>query len=218
MIMKINKNYLFSWFEALLRRLTPWRKPPPIATPEALAAFVRTRAAYIAQTTLYGYIKTRAGTRYVSLFEDDVFVESINIAKWRVFVACLADLSVFAAARVALDAGHDHVGRVQLARYCFQAGLTQDGEEKIDPVLRREALCEFDERLSGLSGWDGLARGEAAFSGSPEALVKWAPIAEELKALDVEIVQNSVRFRWKNVRAELVQRLEGAPFQALEPI
>jgi hypothetical protein len=33
--------------------------------------------------------------------------------------------------------------------------------------------------------------------------VYWAPVVEELKALDEEIVRNSVRFRWQEIRQQL---------------
>ena len=42
------------------------------------------------------------------------------------------------------------------------------------------------------------------------ALVRWAPIMPELKELDAEIVMNSVRFRWQEVRRELRSTLDAA--------
>ena len=37
---------------------------------ESLRSFVSSRSSYIAQVSLYGYLKARAGTRYVSLIKD----------------------------------------------------------------------------------------------------------------------------------------------------
>ena len=71
----------------------------PLETVDELSSFVATRSAFIAQKTLYGYLKTRMGTRYPSMFEDDVFVSSIDIAKMHVFAGCLSDLALFAASR-----------------------------------------------------------------------------------------------------------------------
>ena len=65
---------------------------------DSLAEFIQTRSAYVAQTSLYGYLKTRMGTRFRQVFEDDTFLPSINRAKWRTYGACLSDLTVFAAA------------------------------------------------------------------------------------------------------------------------
>ena len=58
---------------------------------EDLKNFIQERSAHVTQTTLYGYIKTRIGSRYAMMFEDKVFLESINIAKWKIYVKSLSD-------------------------------------------------------------------------------------------------------------------------------
>ena len=91
---------LLDRLRALLPFSTRWGTPP-IDTLESLKSFLDSRSAFVAQETLYGYIKTRSGTRHVQLFTDDLFVSSINIAKWRLYIACLSDLSVYAGAVIA---------------------------------------------------------------------------------------------------------------------
>lgn len=54
----------------------------------------------------------------------------------------------------------------------------------------------------------GVGDGERPFSQSPAAMVHWAPIASNLKELDEEIVMNSVRFRWQEVRRDRRQILD----------
>ena len=49
---------------------------------------------------------------------------------------------------------------------------------------------------------------DTIFSQSPDALVYWAPIAHELKKRDEEIVQNSIRFRWIEVRRNARKQLD----------
>ena len=70
----------------------------PVDSVTALEKFVATRSAYVAQKTLYGYVKTRMGIRYAAMFEDKNMIASLNIAKMHVFAACLADLSIYAVA------------------------------------------------------------------------------------------------------------------------
>ena len=60
-----------------------------------LENFVKERAAHVTQTTLYGYLKTRIGTRYVAMLEDEKFAESINIAKWNIYVVAISDLTFY---------------------------------------------------------------------------------------------------------------------------
>jgi hypothetical protein len=45
---------------------------------------------------------------------------------------------------------------------------------------------------------------------SPAGLVKWAPIADELKAFDRGIVMTSIRLRWRDVCEQLRNRLDTA--------
>ena len=68
----------------------------PITTPAALQEFLTARASHVAQTALYGYLKTRAGTRFPELFDDPKMGESIAIAKWQIWLACLSDLAIYA--------------------------------------------------------------------------------------------------------------------------
>ncbi|MCZ7562884.1 MAG: hypothetical protein M5U08_02945 [Burkholderiales bacterium] len=56
--------------------------------------------------------------------------------------------------------------------------------------------------------WGAVEDGEGPFVDSPGALVRWAPIIDELKALDEGIVKNSVRFRWHEVRRDLRHGLD----------
>ena len=56
------------------------------------------------------------------------------------------------------------------------------------------------------------------FSESPRTLVECAPIVEELKLLDEEIVRNSVRFRWQEVRRELRRDLDAKTLMASEAL
>ena len=81
-------EYLFP-----LRKIT--NKFKSINSTEDLQNFVQERAAHVTQTTLYGYLKTRIGTRYVAMLEDEKFAESINIAKWNIYVVAISDLTFY---------------------------------------------------------------------------------------------------------------------------
>lgn len=174
---------------------------------DKLAEFVQTRAAYVAQTSLYGYLKTRMGTRYRVMFEDDVYARSIDFAKWRIYAACLADLSIFSAATVAANSALDDETSAKLAEHCFQHVIEQDFEEAGEPELVTTITAEFSERVKR-TVWSAAASGDNAFTASPPDLIKWAPIVDEFKELDEEIVLNSIRFRWVDIREQLRKRVD----------
>ena len=70
----------------------------PVDSVAALEEFLASRSAYVAQKTLYGYVKTRMGTRFAIMFDDKQIIASLNIARFHVFAACLSDLTVYAVA------------------------------------------------------------------------------------------------------------------------
>jgi hypothetical protein len=196
-----------------LARLTVRRESGPLDSVEALCRFVSTRAAFIAQKTLYNYLKTRMGTRYPSMFEDDMFIASIDIAKLHVYTACLADLAIFAAWQVRQEAAEPLAPEdcKALALHCFRRGLEDNAApaEAVESFSAAEALADFERRLA-FRDWDAGPQGVDIFSESPAALVRWAPIAPELKQFDQEIVENSIKFKWRDVRRDLGKRLDAA--------
>ena len=194
----------------LWRLLTLRFDKSPVETVEALVEFVHTRAAYVAQTSLYGYLKTRMGIRYPAAFEDELMSRSISIAKWHVYAACLSDLTLFATATTMRghDMSRDEAG--DLARFCFKEAARRTFENLPDEAaaLVDTAPAAFSDRVDAMV-WPAAASGENAFTLSPGALIEWAPIADELKRFDKEIVTNSIRYRWRDVREQLRKRLDG---------
>lgn len=195
----------FVWLA--LKGLCFWRKPPPVTTPEELRQFIESRAKAVTQITLFGYLKTRAGTRYTSLFEDDVFANSISIAILEIYLVALSDLTIFASARVGREAGAGAEEIRSLALCLYRDILAKEDIPEYRPQGFVAAQCAFLDRAAGAS-WPEMAQGEAAFRGSLAALVEWAPVAPELKSQDTEIVETSMRFRWKAVRDQFVDILE----------
>ena len=82
------KTYLFAMFKAFI----PKKK---IKDLDELETFIQTKSAWVTQVTLYNYLKTRMGTRYVLHFENDKFMGSVNLAKWNIYSVALQDLSLF---------------------------------------------------------------------------------------------------------------------------
>ena len=66
-----------------------------IKSKKDLENFIQERSAHVSQTTLYGYLKTRIGVKYIAMMEDEVFLKSINIAKWNIYVVALADCAFY---------------------------------------------------------------------------------------------------------------------------
>ena len=83
--MRISK-YIYS---PCSRRLFPKK----IKSLDELEQFIQTKSAWATQVTLYNYLKTRMGTRYVLHFDNDEFMSSVNLAKWNIYSVALQDLT-----------------------------------------------------------------------------------------------------------------------------
>lgn len=178
----------------------------PVTNRAALRRFLETRASYIAQTSLYGYLRTRAGMIYPQLFDNDAYVQSINIAKWHLWLACLSDLSIYAggllAQRSPTSTQSGAIIQQLVAAILEDTGIPKDaGEDFAAHAARVQA------RLAGCH-WEKVRDDDTAFTESPTALIRWAPVIDRLKELDEEIVRNSVRFRWQEMRRHLRQHLD----------
>lgn len=182
------------------------RRQEPIDDRNSLKRFLDTRSSYVAQMSLYGYLRTRAGMRYPELFDDDVFVYSINIAKWHIWLACLSDIAVYAGGllyqRLPEYKGAIHSLIEELVEEILSGvGTPQDTDSEFPDHAQ-----QVKERIKSCA-WEQITDDETPFSESPPALVRWAPIVDELKQLDEAIVLNSVRFRWQEIRRDLRRNL-----------
>ena len=183
------------------------RKAELVTDRDSLATFLNTRASHVAQTSLYGYLRTRAGTRFPEMFENPDILTSINIAKWHIWLACLSDLTVFTGHHLYQSGEIDEsdlkeLMQVALEQVLDEIGAPEEAGEDFAPatekVVQRIVTCD----------WKVEHDDDTVFSQSPEALFYWAPIADELKELDESIVKNSIRYRWIETRRSLRKLLD----------
>ena len=193
------------------------KKYRPIVDRESLAEFIGGRASHVSQASLYGYLRTRAGTRFPTLFENPDILTSINIAKWHIWLACLSDISVYCG-QCMRQSGKVDIETIQcLIPDTVRGILVETGEpDEAGPdfdsareqMLQRVSTCD----------WTLERDDDTVFSRSPDALFYWSPIADELKQNDETIVRNSIRYRWIEVRRDLRRLLDcEALARSLEP-
>ena len=190
------KVYLFALFKAFI----PKKK---ISDLDELEDFIQTKSAWVTQVALYGYLKTRMGTRYVLHFENDEFMGSVNLAKWNIYAVALQDLTFFTFSFLKANYNYQNT---QKAKDIFLKILDDETTNKMPLDIINEAKKNFDERLSKIN-WDDYCT-SLPFNMSALSLYKWAPIADELKTLDRKIVLNSVILKWNIVKKELEERLK----------
>ena len=189
------KIYLFALFKAFF----PKKK---ISNLEELETFVQSKSAWVTQVTLYGYLKTRMGTRYVLHFENDKFMGSVNLAKWNIYAVAIQDLLFFTFSYLKTNFNYQNTEKV---KEIFLNILDDETSNNMPLDIIEEAKKNFDNRLREIN-WDNYYSG-LPFNSSALTLYKWAPIAEELKTLDKKIVLNSVILKWDIVKKEFEERI-----------
>ena len=190
------KVYLFALFKAFV----PKKK---IKNLDELEDFIQTKSAWVAQVTLYGYLKTRMGTRYVLHFENDKFMSSVNLAKWNIYSVALQDLIFFIFSYLKVNFNYLEIEKV---KETFSKILDDEVSNKMPLDIIEDAKKNFSQRLQDIN-WDTYFN-DLPFNPSALSLYKWAPIAEELKTLDRKIVLNSVILKWDVVKKEFKERIE----------
>ena len=189
------KIYLFALFKAFVPK-------KQINNLDELEDFIQTKSAWVSQVTLYGYLKTRMGTRYVLHFENDQFMSSVNLAKWNIYSVALQDLTLFIFSFLKVNYNFQEIDK---AKEIFLKILDDEISNKMPLEIIEEAKKSFEERLKNIN-WDNYYN-DLPFNPSALSLYKWAPIAEELKTLDRKIVLNSVILKWDVVKKEFRERI-----------
>ena len=184
------KTYLFAMFKAFI----PKKK---IKTLDELEQFIQTKSAWATQVTLYNYLKTRMGTRYVLHFDNDEFMSSVNLAKWNIYSISLQDLTFFTFSY--LKVNFDYLD-TEKAKEIFNKILDDEISNKMPLDIIDESRKSFDDRLAKIN-WDIYFQ-DLPFNTSALSLYKWAPIADELKILDRKIVLNSMILKWDVIKQE----------------
>ena len=182
--------YLFSLFKAFI----PKKK---IKNIDDLEIFIQQKSAWISQVTLYSYLKTRMGTKYVLHFDDEIFLKSINKAKWNIYAIALQDLTFYTLSYLNVFYNFkdmDHAKRI------YEKILNDELKNKMPEDVIKNGKETFNKRLQKIE-WNNYYK-SWPFNESALALYEWAPVAKELKTLDRKIVLNSMILKWDNIAKE----------------
>ncbi len=190
------KIYLFSLFKAFL----PKKK---IKNIEELEIFIQNKSAWVSQITLYSYLKTRMGTKYVLHFDDEIFLSSINKAKWNIYTIALQDLIFYTLSYLNVFHNFQEMGN---AKKIYEKILNNELKNNMPESIIDNGKEIFNKRLQKIE-WKNYYK-SWPFNESALALYEWAPVAKELKTLDRKIVLNSMILKWENIQKEFIKLID----------
>ena len=188
-IIKTMGEYLFP-----VEKLTSYFKS--INSKEDLQKFIQQRSAHVTQNTLYGYLKTRMGHKFTLMVDDEAFSQSINLAKWNIYMVALADCTFYTFSYLMKEKNlkDNDCSKVYLNI------IEKEKDNGLSDEIFEKAKKEFLLRLKKVDFKKYYL--EEPFRDSCYALYNWSPIADELKALDKKIVLNSMRLKWNLIDDE----------------
>ena len=190
------KVYLAAMFKAVLPK-------SKLRNLDDLKKFIQQKSAWVTQVTLYNYLKTRMGTRYVLHFDNDEFMKSVNEAKWNIYAVALQDLTFFTFSYLKTNFNFEDTYK---SKEIFLKILDNETTNNMPLDIIDKAKKIFEERSQSVN-WNEYWN-DTPFNQSALSLYEWAPIAEELKSLDRKIVLNSVILKWDIIKKEFKERIQ----------
>ena len=173
---------------AMLRQYPIFRRRSfPIESIDGVSDFAVTRSAFIAQKTMFGYVKTRMGTSYPEMFRDDLIIASLKEATMQHYAACLSDLTTYLCRSLAEQGHLSETESAAHAKSIFRSGLESNADQSLELFDIDAACIAFEARIRD---------------------IPWSAIADDLKKRDREIAENSVSFAWIEVRKEFHDLLQ----------
>ena len=164
-----------------------------INSKQDLQKFIQQRSAHVTQNTLYGYLKTRMGHKYTIMVDDEIFSQSINIAKWNIYMVALADCTFYIFSYLMSEKnlkGND-------SKEIFLNIIDKEKENGLSDEIHNRAKENFLKKYEKTDFNKHYL--EDPFKESCLALYDWSPVADELKILDKKIVLNSMSLKWNLV-------------------
>ena len=125
------------------------------------------------------------------------------MAKWNIYSVSLQDLTFFTFSYLKVNFNFQDINK---AKEIFNKILDDEISNKMPLDIIEVARKSFDERLEKIN-WDDYYQ-DLPFNPSALSLYKWAPIAEELKKLDRQIVLNSMILKWDIIKKEFVSLIK----------
>ena len=187
-------EYLKEYIAPIFNFLKPKKK---ITNISELKLFIQRKSAWVAQETLYGYLKTRMGAKYILMFDDEIFLGSINKAKWNIYAVALQDLTFYCLSYLKNNSNFNDTSK---ANEIYNEILNDEAKNEMPNDIIESSKKKFNERLEKIE-WQSYYN-SLPFNESALALYEWSPVAEELKSLDKKIVLNSMILKWDNIKKE----------------
>ena len=198
--MKLNLKDVAKYLFPVKRLFKNFQK---IKSLDQLKNFIQEQSSQVTQMTLYGYLKTRMGAKHVLMFEEEEYLKSINLAKWNIYSIALIDCVFYCSSFLY---NTKKLKNIEISKKIFYEIIEIERGNGMSQKICEEAKKEFDIRYNEINSTSHFS--DNPFKNSSTALYDWAPVADELKKLDKQIVINSMMLKWHNVQLDFKKKTD----------
>ena len=198
--MKLNLKDIAKYLFPVKRLFKNFQK---IKSLDQLKNFIQEQSSQVTQMTLYGYLKTRMGAKHVLMFEEEEYLKSINLAKWNIYSIALIDCVFYCSSFLY---NTKKLKNIEISKNIFYEIIEIERGNGMSQKICEEAKKEFDIRYNEINWTSHFS--DNPFKNSSTALYDWAPVADELKKLDKQIVINSMMLKWHNVQLDFKKKTD----------
>ena len=198
--MKLNLKDIAKYLFPVKRLFKNFQK---IKSLDQLKNFIQEQSSQVTQMTLYGYLKTRMGAKHVLMFEEEEYLKSINLAKWNIYSIALIDCVFYCSSFLY---NTKKLKNIEISKKIFYEIIEIERGNGMSQKICEEAKKEFDIRYNEINWTSHFS--DNPFKNSSTALYDWAPVADELKKLDKQIVINSMMLKWHNVKLDFKKKTD----------
>lgn len=175
---------------------------------DGVAEAIRSGAAFLAQGSIYSYLRARSGTQGPRLFQDAGFGAALDLCKWEGFAVAAQDLVLI------LEADLRGPGGVPTAPLAGPLGALYDAALSREPVPAHRAAegwadlsAEFRARL-GFALAGPPRRTDEIATATARRLLRHAPVEDAIRLSDAEMVTNNVAFRFIDYKRRLRREID----------
>ena len=183
--------------------------PKPLATADALRAFLERRASFIAQKCAIDYVRGKTGLASHALFTKKTFLDALAVCRWEAFAAILGDLLILAESQLRAHASAEQLPRLRAALAGLYPAILGALPMPAHRADWSEATAAFAQRF-GEATRAGPRQALDVADHSAKRLFDTLPIHISMRDLDEEVVYGAVRFRMIAISQELQRRLDAA--------
>ncbi len=176
-----------------LNRLMPEARGS-VRTPDDLAEFLSRHAAFVAQKCSDSYCRAKVGTSHFAMAEEKTFKDANAICRWEGYAEMLAAMSALAG-RALVDSGADAEAVDHTLHEMFARVLEGHPRPAHRPEGWADVIAALPMRLKAARAQPRPELVDIA-GAAGKRLFEVLPIHARYRALDEEIVVNSVTFQF----------------------